>query len=603
MKNLFSKISECVGRFFTKKEFKRNAPFIAAALALAIILAGSMALSFGGITFENRPTAVQPLPTYPRPERPQPVERPTPTPPVLEVAPTPVIRPVNVPIPPEPLSPREGAVMPPEQGGAMLYAFRSEKPYFSFTWQGCGYDGPQEMFYYGLTNDLGETVATPRYHVARYTFDRYGRISGVIAILDTQVYLYDLYGAAQALPFKATDITPVFDGRHLIVRGFEVETLDNETRFLHGTHGGKTGLFDALTNEWAIVPQENLRLENREHILLGFDTERTYSWTDEDGYRHYFDRTVGSFIVGLENTDERKHFPENWTNINFVPELGWFSVTENQNRSIFADADLNQISKLNHYRISSRGFNGKNHMIVQNMRGSDYLTFLNREGEILEKRFNFIDEIGDLFLANNTTRVEFEQDREERFLLDDSLNILHEIKEDERIIGLRTSKNFDRNYSYWNNADLVVLTNIDIDEVLNAWCAKTGAAVSPYLVSGSWRNGESIFTLENGSWSVVHINDPDEPVWRRFVFSNENSAIVTWNTHYEEPEWTMTTHYKAIDMQGKKLDHHPLLSFFENYDMDRGVWLTIDHHSQFLWIEGERRGFIDNDGNWLIELT
>ena len=191
----------------------------------------------------------------------------------------------NVSVFPQPV--REGAVIIPAQGGAMLFEFIHNS-------------------HIGLVNDLGELVTEPRYNRIQYIECRYGWVQGLFAWQEDVIFHYDLYGNATELPFTANWIFPSGNG------GFWA--------LGHDDNGAKSGIFDVQRHTFAIELTDRLvvnRYNNGMFFLTQFDSN--------DGVSHSF--------YYCTRTRRSRNFPSGYLGSAYFPHHRFIRISRNSDTS------------------------------------------------------------------------------------------------------------------------------------------------------------------------------------------------------------------------------------------------------------------------------
>jgi len=467
---------------------------------------------------------------------------------------------------------REGAVMPPLQGGPMLYTFRAAEP---FDTQPSGYDGtPQPVFHFGLVNDMGEMVVSPRYEHIEYIRDANGRISGLFAFIGREITHYALDGTATALPFSAAGISAADDGRHWAALSVNMEVGEDEP-VRHEGGLDQNGLFDSQTQTFVIPPTDGLWLWARNGVIVG----NQYESSD------FGSPVLRSFLWNPEDGSERE-FPEGWTCQGFFPETGWFEMVEWSEGGVVelfvVDEDMNIVPDLlTQWHIDAR-FDGGEFLVVRDRFDDSLNTWVGRDGAFSELRFDMIQRWNRSYIAWNDGMST---------LFDGQLNVLHETAPGESFTAFSDATTAHQPGSI---PELIVLQD-EAGAVLNAWDTETGREFAGQ--NGRWLGNDNIYVLENGQWNVIDVTqfrEGDEAIsW--VMLASEYGLIL--QLAEDEQNFLISIRHIAIDWQGN-LTEHPLLPFFEDD--------SIHHHGEnmpgnYFWIEGEtQRGFVNIDGEWLF---
>jgi len=490
------------------------------------------------------------------------------------VPPAPNTGPTEATAPP-PLPARDGAVMPPPQGGPMLYAFRAAEP---FEYRENGHDtGPHPVFHYGLVNDMAEVVAPPRYEIVEYIHDAYGRITGLLAFAGRAVTRYTLDGTANPLPFTATGVQPLLDGRHWIAFGVgEADELGPRTHDVLT----QNGVFDTETETFVIPPTDGLDIWARDGVVIA----NQYEAND------FGSPLVRSFLWNPEDGSERA-FPEGWRCQGFFPETGWFEMVAFSDEGGFeifiVDDNMNVVPYLRTEWHIDESFGGGNFIVVRNMYNDFETTWVDRNGEFSDLRFDMIQRWNRCYIAWSDGH---RWDGGTPTLLDGQLNVLHEAQEGEEFIAL-----FDAIDRQHDDIPKMIVLQDESGTVLNVWDAQTGLEFEGQ--SGRWLGGDGVYVLEDGEWLVINsaqFREGDEDAsW--IVLVTEQGMIIQL-AQEGETAWLSMRHI-AIDWQGNPTEH-PLQPFFE----DGSLALRLDNPAApFFWIEGEtQRGFVDKYGEWLF---
>jgi len=467
---------------------------------------------------------------------------------------------------PPPLPPREGAVMPPLQGGPMLYTFPAAEPYDVNTMG--DYDEP--LYYKGLVNDRGEVIAEPRYESVQYLHDEYDQITGLLAYKGEELTWYLLDGTAKKMPFRSARVIPQHNGRYWIV-----ETLGPGRGSSSYYAGTRDGLYDIKDDSFVFPPTDGLSLRAFDGFVFGnqyetssYDSKhlRGFQWNPADG--------------------STREFPLEWRCQGYFPETGWYEMVDYSNGSppeiIIVDQDLNIVPGLRtEWHIDAR-FDGGNYLVVRSRYGGSVETWVDRNGTFSGLRYNSIQRRGRGYVAwiSGSAWVGGES-----ILLDGMLNILHKAQEGESFETFINQNSYDH-----SNAELIVLIDKD-GKVRNAWNPETGKEMTMADKSGRWFHGGKAYKLEKGQWRVIEPSG-----W--IILATDDLIIIRDGKWTEEGHWTDVT-YSAIDWNGKPVNT-PLAPFFAN--TDNRFSPAGPQGPNYYWVTlGDDSGYINEKGEWLFK--
>ncbi|MCL2213141.1 MAG: hypothetical protein FWB93_04855 [Oscillospiraceae bacterium] len=184
---------------------------------------------------------------------------------------------------------REGAVIVPAQGGAMLFPFL----------------GSDDIGLYGIVNDFGEIVAEPRYDRIDYITDWQNNATGLFARRMSTIYHYDLYGNATEFPFDATTIVSSPNGRF-----WRIFLNDNR----HGMHG----IWDVEAGEFIFSMSATTRFGS-------FDPSEMFFGRVFQTANCNWNNPVRTFYF-CTYTKASRYFPENWVGTSFCATSRTFLV-------------------------------------------------------------------------------------------------------------------------------------------------------------------------------------------------------------------------------------------------------------------------------------
>lgn len=334
-------------------------------------------------------------------------------------APTTTLPPMTEPattVAPPPEALREGAVMPPLQGGAMLYTFPAAQPYEMR--EGEYEDYP--VYYLGLVNDLGEVVAAPQFTSVQYEYNDSGKVIGLFAHRDRDITWYSLEGKAKPLPFQASEITSLNNGRYWIV-SLEVE-LEEESAFRHGICDG---LYDAQEEAFVYPMQEGLLFRLYSGMVFGHRYENKS-----------FDSNYLSGFQWNPADGSTREFPAQWRCQGYFPENGWYEMakyTESDVNICIVDQELNTVPALYTEWHIGKHFDGGNYLVIRSRYGESTETWADCNGTISELRFTRIVRQGGCYIA---WEGGYDWDGGVPILFDGMLRQLHKAAQGEEFVML-----------------------------------------------------------------------------------------------------------------------------------------------------------------------
>jgi len=441
---------------------------------------------------------------------------------------------------PPPLPPREGAVMPPLQGGPMLYMFNAAEPYGYFPSE---YDGsPWPRFHIGLVNDMGEVVTEPRYTFARYAHDAYGRVIGVFAYIERKLTWYTLDGTATIKPFEVAWAESVLNGRYWIVRtrghGMGSFSIDDGTR---------DGLYNVEEERFVIEPTDGLQLVGYSGVVFGAQREtesfdsaflHSFRWNPEDG--------------------SRMEYPEGWHVQGYNSETGQYRMVERGeqfeygSRIFFVDRDMNLLD--------------------------------------IEDEIGLGERRGNLWVLHNS-------------LLDSQRDVIHAAQVGQSFVnlydrirpgdhgtgpGLVALMDNDRN--------ILEAWCTQTGEPFNMQAHGNG----PWISQDGWGGA---YRAQNGAWQAIipsrFLDIPPMEGGVAFIIAVTQAGAII-RVGREEQSRFAETRAIAVDWYGNEADH-PLLRFFDNENIWLSFRVAGEQGPNYFWVEHDgQRGFINTNGEWLF---
>jgi len=268
-------------------------------------------------------------------------------------------------------------VMPPLQGGPMLYAFKGKTPYRTAYSE---YDGEYYPVYpIGLCNQDGKLVTPPVLHSAEYIYDEAGeRVIGLAAVKDREISIYALDGSSRVLPCEGYRIDVYPGGRYATVYTAEGMVWDGGESIEDPL---RDGIIDLKENKYVVEPAVGLLVQyNDAGIVFGYQhdtTDATGNETAQWAFR-FRNESAGGSIVELPLSLGRVQ--------EYYPETGWFGAMhmEGEWEHRYYDADLQLIPSMSGWSAEYwDGFGGGEYLALYNHR--DYpnqSALVNRAGEI-----------------------------------------------------------------------------------------------------------------------------------------------------------------------------------------------------------------------------
>ena len=445
-------------------------------------------------------------------------------------------------------SPRQGAVIIPRQGGAMLFPFPAAQPFIYIeNMQG---SSMLPRYLQGLVNDLGEVITQPQYDHIQNITDSFEHIYGVLAWRNEVVVHYDLYGNYTPFPFTARRITPTSNGRHWIVEGVNLESE------FPGLHFGfslddpleQTGIWDVEAREFVFPPTDSVSISGNGLFLI-----REYPSTS------LVDDNIRTFYWCSYSDTKRDIIAGPWRVLSFCAYNGLF----------FASRVI--------------------------------------DGALVEKRLdwnmnavtNITIQLPDLWNYTNGHRygnlfVGFTRPIK---LYHISGELLYSATSDKSFVNVRDTL---------TDTEYVALANVTERFIYELWNAYTGEMVDMSTINGQFVFWDNNIVFENGEQirlDLVEIaravlDDSYTPWIEDYrltpVLSNKDFIIVRLNTC--EQFIGSRGRAFAIDWKGNAIEH-PSTQFFYN------TWLNPIGATaqQFFWLEHEgQRGIINSQGRWVF---
>jgi len=468
---------------------------------------------------------------------------------------------------------RKGAVIPPLQGGPMLYEFSAKEPYME---DEEGYP----RYHRGLVDDLGKVIAKPQYEHTEYTYDDSGRVTGMFAQKGKDFTWYALDGAAKKIPFQASEIRPFADGRYWIVSttGSEIGTSSYDD-------GTRDGLYDTKEERFVFPPTDGLNLHPyggtviaKQHKTISFDSKflRSFQWNPADG--------------------STREFPTKWRCQGYFAETDWYEMVEyyagGDFEIFFVDRNMNIVPDLRTSWHIDEYFDGGNYMVLRHRGNDAEQTWANRNGSISELRYEDIQQRGSCYIA---WRNGNEWSGGTPFLYDGKLNLLHEAKEGEHFAVLR-------DYISGADSEAILIALAGKDGIpRKVWDANTGKEFNTSGQNGYWLTYDEAYSLQNGAWQVVEFSrylDKDKGETNAYCALATKDGLIL-QLSWEADSFLQDIRYIAVGWDGKPTKY-PLLPFYD----DDNYLISGSAGKQgpgYFWAERDgKRGFIDTKGKWLF---
>lgn len=465
-----------------------------------------------------------------------------------------------------------GAVMPPLQGGSMLYTFPSAKSYDVVQSD----EGNYRVYHLGIVNDLGEVLSEPQYTYVKYSHGEDGSVNGLFAQKGKEFTWYDLDGTSKKLPFQAAKVQAIQNGRYWIVSrlGLTGDSFSLE-------EGVCDGLYDTQAEKFIFPPKDGLNLFSSGGLIFGnqyetssFDSKRVrgFQWDPAD--------------------NSTREFPMKWRCYGYFPETGWYEMVENYSTGGFelyiVDQNMEIVPELRtDWHIDER-FDGGNHLVVRSRSDDSMNTWVNSGGTFSKLLYDQIQRYERCYIAwkdgscwSGGTPT----------LFDDKLKIVHEAQNGETIVMLS---------DFQSNSEMIVLMDKE-SRIQKAWDPRTCKEINLKSKSGCWFNNESAYILENGRWRTI---DPaqycdkakgEDGAW--FCQVTEDGFIIRLAV-LKEGVYATEERYIAVDWNGKPTNH-PLLRFYKNGNKmsDAG-----EQGPNYFWAEQDgARGYVNEKGEWLFK--
>ena len=464
------------------------------------------------------------------------------------------------------------AFMEPEQGGLMLYTFQGKKSHK--TRRGHYEDEVYLMYPIGLINQDGKLVCAPKYDDVIYLEDTNKRIVGLVASVEGSYTLYRLDGTSEKLICEGGYINPNFhDSRYLVMSyGYRYEPPCD-------------GLFDLDENRWILEPQEGQSIS---HNYAAGDMLKSIYRYDADNElvaQWFFDFTDGT-LQPLRIDKGRIGI--------YLPETGWYGIVIGSEEYTYYDKDWNLLPALEGYWL--QGFYGMKYCTTYKARPTPYYTLVTREGKVEDirfegNRFENIDVGQNCILAHWIDPGKDWRDRRDA-LYDINLNLVCYAEPGERLLWLGSG----------NVADVVII-HFDVNRKIKAAYDYSAKPLQPSPAFRYWTDrapyfeATMLYTVQNGKWQIINVEHLTGS-YSDIREMNENYFIaqISHCEHEDDVPCRLGDHteeYFAFDWNSKPYQGEfeiPRYSNFKGWD-----------GAEYYWEEQpNKRGYIDQDGNWLF---
>ncbi|MCL2213005.1 MAG: hypothetical protein FWB93_04160 [Oscillospiraceae bacterium] len=446
--------------------------------------------------------------------------------------------------------PRQGAIIVPEQGGAMLFPFPAPQPFAHLP---SAYDGRLiPYFLQGLVNDIGEVITQPRYDRTQTITDRFGHVLSILAWRNEVVVQYDLYGNVSELPFTARRIEPAADGRFWIVWGVGLQSPFQG--WYQNNSLEQVGIWCVETGEFVFAPMDGINFVYSNRLFLGVE----YT---QDGNNSFVRGFYWCYV-----SDTSRDFPYPWQAHVFLPYQGVFSASMRGQRLSVRFIDWN-------------------------------MNFSNEEPKTHLSNFQNLESVGSLFITRSNAHNFLLPYR----LFDSGGNLVFET-DFGSLITFREITTGDIFVAY---LDIVTM------QINALWDAVTGLTVDISEVDSL--KFENLFYIENGEWKRLyfdcivkeHIDNPEQLFISMPIFVSKNAIVLQVQTIVDyilgACGYILGTSAIAIDWRGDIIEH-PL----EQFLTDHILLHPVEHATHDLfWVterDGRRLGIINSQGEWLLRV-
>jgi len=451
---------------------------------------------------------------------------------------------------PPPLPPREGAVMPPLQGGPMLYAFHGNDKAI------------------GLIDDMAVIVAKPQYDSTTYIYDAQGRVTGLLArAAKTRKFVhYDLLGHSRPLDCAGQMVWrgDIAGGRYM-----RVDTALDETWEVQ--HPPKQGLFDIQGNRWLVAPEEEQTIKAYHDRVLVHSADRAYEYYLRDSHTRKLPNGCDAFLE----------------------EVGWYRIGGWGGWEYY-DVNLKHLPQLDGCLINPGMGGGGVYILVYTYWNGLDTALVDRNGKFIDTQYSSLNSSGQCWIGKGGA-----EENAPAILLDRNLQPIYTLKKGEEFVELMPL------HGSIDPAGLSLLVQNEKGDIVRVF-DMYGKALQSTGTMQRFRaayDGYIYYALENGTWSklegIPYENRPEDDFFSVHPLVTADDYLVIWAGW--EYEWESDPQeIFSIDWNGELIKDCPLAPFFAN--LENRFESAGPQGPNYYWVTlGDDSGYINEKGEWLFK--